>query len=132
MADLTKLSTAGIDGVSANRCAYITENFAGEDLGKVDACYIASDGKVYKAVSSQVTISGIADFSGFTNRVVPSGQPVTLFGAGAIFGYASALTPGQYLYVSNTAGKLSDTKIASADLPVAKAIDLKNIIVARF
>jgi hypothetical protein len=131
-ADITKLSTAGVDGISANRCIVLSELFAGEALAKADACYIRSDGLVYKAVSThQATLTGFADFDGFTDRAVKSGQPVSLFGHSAIFGYAAAMTPGQPLFVSSNAGLISDTKVAANDTPIAKAISLTDFKVIK-
>lgn len=118
MAVITKSSKAGVDATSAQRGVVITELFAGEDLAKCDACYIASDGKVYKTVLS-------GSFDGFTNRIVLSGYPVELFGQGVILGYADAtMTPGADVYEAAD-GKVAD----SGDLVVARAITTSDLLV---
>lgn len=122
MSDITKITKAGIDGLSANRCVMFTELFAGEALDKADACYIANDEKVYQATAS----GGL--FNGFTNVAVASGQPVTLFGFGAIYDYGDELTPGDSYYLSATPGALA----TSGSVKVAKAISESEIFVVGF
>jgi hypothetical protein len=41
------------------------------------------------------------------------------------------MTPGAFLYVSGTAGKLADAVVANADEPVAKVISGTDIKVIR-
>jgi hypothetical protein len=135
MADITKLSSANIDGLSAQHCVTVRELFAGEALKIADACFVASDGKAYMCnytshKMADATVSGVSDFVGFTNKVVHSGEPVTLFGQGAVFGYAAAMTPGQMLYISTNNGLLADAK-SGIDEPVAKAISVSDILVIR-
>jgi hypothetical protein len=130
MADLT-ISNFGIDGFSAQKCVSISELHAGEALTKGEACRIDSDGKVYGAVSTETTISGVSDFDGFAMRAVTSGGAVTLFGLGAICNYAESMTPASFLYVSDTKGKLGTTAQNVADKPVAKVITDSEIVVIR-
>jgi hypothetical protein len=131
MSDVTKTSVLGIDTNSAMRCVIVSELFAGEALAKLDAVRIDSDGTVMKAVSTQCTISGEADFDGIVDRVYATGQPVTIFGQGVVCRYATGMTPGMPLWVSSNAGLLSDAKVASADEPVAKAISATDIKVIK-
>ena len=100
-------------------------------LTEHDACYIKSDGLVYKAVTTQTTVSGVADFDGLAYKAYSAGDPVTLAGDGAIVEYtdANGLTPGAYYWVSDTAGKVSDADILGTDKPIGKAIDDQRFIV---
>ena len=135
MTTITKLSTAGVDGLSAQKCDTISQLFAGEALKKADACFIASDGLVYMSnytahQYSSITASGVSNFDGFTNKAVAVGEPVTLFGNGAQFGYGSSLTPGILCYVTTSDGLIADAK-GGIDLPVAKVISATDIRVIR-
>lgn len=131
MTVITVASDASLDLKSAQHVPYVSALLAGEDLDAVAPCFIGSDGKVYMAVSTQTTISGVADFVGFTPDTVASGMPTTLFGKGARFNYSTSLTPGSYLYISATAGSLDTGKVASADTPVAYVISETDIIVVK-
>lgn len=116
---------------SAQHVPYVSAVVAGEDLDAVAPCYIDSDGKVMMSVSTQTTISGVADYIGFTPDTVASGMPTTLFGKGARFNYSTGMTPGSYIFIAATAGALDTTKVASADTPVAYVISAKEIVVLK-
>lgn len=131
MANITKDTYVSADVNSLMRCVYVSQLIAGEDLPAVSPCYIGSDGKVYKAVSTQCTITNVADFVGVTPKLVKSGDPVTLFGKGARFNLGSGMTPGTLLWISATAGAWSDAKVATADLPLAWVISATDILVIR-
>lgn len=131
MSLITVASDASLDLKSAQHVPYVSALIAGEDLDAVAPCYIGADGKIYMAISTQTTISGIADFVGFTPDTVASGMPVTLFGKGARFNYSTSLTPGSVLYISATAGKLDTGKIAANDSPVALVISATDVVVIK-
>lgn len=128
MADITK-GTIGLDTVSAVRGGLqITELFAGEALVSGDGVYIKSDGKVWKAVSTAVEATNVAAFAGVVVRDYPVGAPVTIFGQGCVI-QLGTVTPGQLLYVSDTAGLFATTKVATADTAKAKAISTTAIVI---
>lgn len=140
MADLTKNTAVGagdeapIDAVAAQKATILSGRAdlkAGEAIAVMDACYIKSDGLVYKAVSTQTTVSGISDFDGLAYKAYSAGDPVTLLGEGNIVEYTAAagLTPGAYYYASATAGKIGDADVLGTDKPVAKAIEDNKLIV---
>lgn len=129
MADITKNSTASMDVNQGMKAPVIAGLVAGEAIPAVAPCYIKSDGKVYKAVSTQTTISGIADVHGFSPKAYNVGEAISLYGAGARFDYGTGLTPGAYLYVSATAGALSNVAVATLDKPCALVINATDIIV---
>jgi hypothetical protein len=68
---------------------------------------------------------------GFTAESVLSGEPVTLFGAGARFSYSSGLMSGSPLFVGVSSGSLSYTKSFEGDLPVARVITSTDIIILK-
>ncbi len=104
--------------------------YAGEDLDVAAPCYIkASDGKVY--MSNGTANNEAATFAGFVARACKSGEPVSLFGDGSRFRYASGMTPGAILYIGATKGRL-DTAATVGDLNgTAQAINATDIVVRR-
>lgn len=131
MSLITQASVVSLDMKSAQHVPYVSALKAGEDLLSAAPCYVGSDGKVYMSISTQTTVSGVADYVGFTADVIASGSPVTLFKTGARFNYASSMTPGAYLFIGATAGRLDNAKVASGDDPVAVAISASDILVVK-
>lgn len=142
MTDLVKVNP-NVDGISAMRCVVVTQLLAGENLTAGEAVYIkGADSKVWKAVSTvkdtRTIETGTTDFSedvakfdGLVNSDYAVGEAVTIFGQGAIFGYGSGLTAGAFYYVSDTAGKLADARVATGDRAVCKAVSTTDILVLR-
>ena len=141
MADVTKRTSPPPkeDGFAAQYCDYLSNGLqAGVSLVSGDACYIDSNGLVQKTVSTQIGATGTnlaeSKFDGIVTEGFTSGTSgVSLYGAGAIIGYTDpgVLTPGQFLYVSSTAGALANTMPSATDRPVAKAISSKDIKIIR-
>lgn len=140
MSDLTKRTSPAprVEPMSAQRCVIFSNGLqAGVALTAGDACYIDSNGRVQKSVSTVNSPSTgtfmRSAFDGIVGQSYASGSiGVTLYGPGAKFGYAaSGLTIGQHLWVSNTAGKIADAKVATNDEPIAKVISATDIIVIR-
>jgi len=130
MALVTKVSTAGIDTVTAQVAPQISGLYAGEDLGIAAPCYIkASDGKVYQ--TNGTAANEAATVYGFTPRAAKSGQPITLYGLGTRFRYGSGLTIGATLYAAATAGALDTAATTGDAVGVAKVITATDIIVIR-
>ena len=105
--------------------------FAGEALKAVAPCYIKSDGKVYECLGTSGSAASAP--AGFTARQTDTDEPVTLYGAGAIFQYGgTTLTPGAKLFLSASDAGLLDSAASIGDKHgVAVAIDAKNIMVTR-
>lgn len=134
MSDLTKSSDAGLS--EAGWKSPLSRK-AGVEIAGGDACYIDSNGLLQKAVSTNWMVTGTTGqiaFDGLAGKAIPSGTVGEIYGAGSEFFYAaSGLTVGQALWVSNTAGKLADARVAAAgtDQPVAKVISATNIVLLR-
>jgi hypothetical protein len=98
---------------------------AGAAIAIGDLCYIDSGGLAQLAVSTQCTIANVTSYEGISLTVAAAGEAVTLFGIGSkIYLTATDQTIGTFWYVSATAGKLYDAKVATADTyyPVIKMI----------
>lgn len=131
MADLVKVAQASLDTSSGmfapQRCGDL---YAGEALGAVVPCYIkASDGKVYQ--SNGTAANEAAKFDGFTPRACRIGDAVTLVGIGARFRYGTGLTIGADLFVSATAGALSDTATTGGVRAIARVMTSTDIRVTK-
>jgi hypothetical protein len=125
MSAVTKVSPS-MDASTGMFALQVTDLLAGEDIAVCDACYIKSDGKVWRSLGSSDTAA--AAFVGFCPRAAKSGQPVTLYGIGARFRYGSSLTPGAVYYVGATAGALDTAVTAGGRTPIALAIDDTDIL----
>lgn len=120
MAVVTKASTASIEGTSAMRADQRSGLLAGEAIGACDACYIKSDGKVWK--SNGTSANAAAKFAGVAAIAAAVGEPVTLFGIGTLVAqYATGMTPGAPLYIAATAGAFDTAATTGGLLFVARA-----------
>lgn len=107
---------------------------AGEALIAGYACYVKpSDKKIYHAGTAVQTGTTQVQFDGFVVRDYAITDAVTLIGRDNVImldGNAGLGSVGD-LWLSATAGVLSDAKIAGQDQPVAKAISSSAIRVLR-
>lgn len=128
MALITRSALASMD---ANQAVQIVAGlFAGEALDVAAPCYIKnSDGLVY--MSNGTAATEPARCHGFTPRAVAIGQPVTLFGTGTRFRYATGMTPGNTLYVGATAGRLDDGATTGDAVGCALVVSATDIVVRR-
>lgn len=134
MALVTVSAVAGLDASSGMYAPQISDDLvAGEDLGSatsiVTPCYIKSDGKVY--MTNATATGEAARLAGFTARFTKTGEPVTLFGIGTKFEYATGLTPGASLFLGATAGRLDTVATTGDAVGVAQAITATAIRVTR-
>ncbi len=128
MADKAR-NNPSLDGSTGQFADQISGLLCGEDIAAGDACCIKSDGLIYKADGSAA--DQLAKFAGLAPKAAKSGEPLTLYGPGARFGYDSeaGLTPGVPLFVSVTAGALADAASTGGTAPVAKAISTTDIVI---
>lgn len=131
MAIIVKASKPSVDMASLQHAPFVSALVAGENIASASPCRIGSDGKAYMAVTTSATIANVTDYVGFAPEAVASGMPVTLFKTGARFYYGENLTPNTWLYPANVAGALSDTRINTADNPIALVINSTDILVLR-
>jgi hypothetical protein len=128
---VAKSAKASFDASTGMVAPQITGLIAGEAIASaVTPCRIHTDGKVYKASGAAADAS--ARIAGFNTRGnIKAGQPVTLYGLGAVAKYSDgALTPGAVLYLG-TGGILSSTASVGDTVGIAQAIDADNIRITR-
>lgn len=128
MALVTRGTTASIDTIQGQKAPYISGVFAGEPLDALAPCYIkAADGLVY--MSNGTGNNAAAKCHGFTPKAYSTGQALSLYGPGTRAEYGSGLTPGAPLYVGATAGRLDAAATTGGLVPVAIALNAKEIAV---
>lgn len=129
MALVTRSTNASVDPVTAQLDPQIPDLIAGEDIDVAAPCYIKSDGLVY--MSNGTAANAAAKVDGFAARTAKLGQPITLFGLGVRYRYATGLTPGATLFVGATAGRLDTAATTGDAVGVAKVINDSDIRVTR-
>ena len=122
-------TTSTLDSSSASTAPQIPDYPAGEA--------IESGQPVYLSGGELLLADGFADDEkaevfGFAGRSVRAGQRLTIFGPGTRFGGFSGLTPNALLYLSDTAGELSDAPTTGGTSPIARAITETDIQVIAF
>jgi hypothetical protein len=101
--------------------------YAGEAISAGDACYIKSDGKVWRSTGAAVAAAAKVD--GFAPMDCPSGEAITLFFS-ITMRYGAGLTPGARYFLSGTVtGGLADAASTGGTAPVAFAVDATRIYV---
>lgn len=128
MATLTKAGTPSLATYLPPASCQTAGLLAGEDLAAGDACYIKSDGKVWRSTGTAVAAAARCD--GFAAMATKAGEAVTLF-FDVVFRYATGLTPGERVYVSATAGALDDAATTGGTAPVGYAIDATRVMLRR-
>jgi hypothetical protein len=104
---------AGVDASTAAVAPQISGLVAGEQLFAGAIVQIkAADGKVYLANGTAADSNAV--IAGVVPRAAAIGQPVTIYGIGARFRYATGLTPGNKLFLGTTAGR-ADTAATTGD-----------------
>ncbi len=125
MADIAKSGTPSLASIGpipgANKLSTLV---AGENIAAGDACYIKSDGKVWR--STGTAVAAAAKVNGFAPYAVNAGETITLF-FNVTFNYGAALTPGAQVFLSATAGALSDIATVGGTAPIGFIVDATRI-----
>lgn len=133
MALVTPASSITVETRSAQHANQIPASLglvAGEALLAAAPCYIkASDGKVW--MSNGTGANEAAEIDGFTGKAYAVGEPVSLWGRGVIFEYATGMTIGAPLYIGTTAGRLDTATTTGDAVGVARTISATHIRVTR-
>lgn len=124
MAAISKSGTPSLATPVPPTNCNISGLLAGEAIAAGDACYIKSDGKIWKSTSADPDVAA-AFIDGFAATSALTGEPVTLF-FDVHFHYGSGMTPGSFAYLS-TGGALVDAAAYANQPPCAKAIDATRL-----
>ena len=99
---------------------------AGEAIARGDACYIKSDGLIWRCNGTAATAP--ARFRGIAATKAAVGEATTLLN-NCSFEYGSGLTPGADYYVSATAGALDTAPTTGGTIAVAFALTATKIFI---
>jgi len=124
MAAIAKSGTPSLASVTTQNES-LAGLVAGEDLGAFDACYIKSDGKVWK--STGAAANAAAKVRGFAAQAVKAGEAITLYRNPRVR-YGAGLTPGVDVFLSGTtAGGLVDAASTGGTAPIGYVVDATRI-----
>jgi hypothetical protein len=129
MADVSKSGTPSMctPSLDANRLPPLQ---VGEDIAAGDACYIKSDGKIWRS-DKDGSLGAAAEVDGWAPQaaLVAQRQFLSLH-YNVNFAYGSGLTPGSFCYLGDS-GALVDTPAGAQTNPIARVIDATRIHVFR-
>lgn len=126
MAALAKSGTPSLCTVLPDASHKITGLRAGEAIAAGDACYVKSDGLVWRSIGTAVNAAAKVD--GFAAMAAASGEAVTLVFQ-VNMQYGAGLTPGARYFLGAAAGGLDTAATTGGTAPVAFAIDGTRICV---
>lgn len=131
MATVAKSALASFDASTGMVAPQVSGLILGEDvLEAVTPLQLKADGKLWKA-SGAAADANARVFGWSTRKNGKSGQPMTVYGLGAVAKYSdSLLTPGAIYYLG-AAGVLSDVATAGDAVGIAQACDADNIRITR-
>jgi len=126
MAEIAKSGRPSVSTLGYHAAANTLSGlYAGESITAGDACYIKSDGKVYK--SSGAAVGEAAAVHGFAPQDYRPNEPMTLI-FNVTFRYGARLTPGKAVYLSGSvAGGLADAASTGGAAPIGFVIDATRI-----
>ena len=125
MAAVSKSGTPSLATTNPSNNSRISGLLAGEAIAAGDACYIKSDGKVWKSTGAAANAAAAVD--GFAAIAAAAGESCTLY-HDVTFRYGAGLTPGAGYYLSGTtAGGLDTAASTGGTMVIARAIDATRI-----
>ncbi len=124
MAQIARTGVASLASLLPNGSDVFSGLVAGEDLIGFDACYIAANGLVMK--SNGTAAGAAAKVHGYAARDMRSGEAITLY-KNVRVRYGTALVPGTTVYLSATAGTLSDVATVGGTGPIGYVVDSTRI-----
>lgn len=123
MAQIAKSGTPSLASVTT-QVNSLSGILAGEAIAAGDACYIKSDGKAWLATGTAANAA--AKVYGYACQAASVGEAVTL-AYDVRFRYGAALTPGAQVFLSATAGTLSDVATTGGTAPIGVVVDATRI-----
>lgn len=123
MAQIAKSGTPSLASVTT-QVNSLSGLIAGEAIAAGDACYIKSDGKAWLATGTAANAA--AKVYGYACQAASVGEAVTL-AYDVRFRYGAGLTPGAQVFLSATAGTLSDVATTGGTAPIGVVVDATRI-----
>lgn len=125
MAQVAKSGTPSLASLLPNGADELAGLLAGEALDWFDACYIKSDGTVWKSTGAAANAAAKVD--GYAASATAVGEAVTLY-KNVRVRYGAGLTPGTRLYLSGaTAGTLADAASTGGTAPIGFVVDATRV-----
>jgi hypothetical protein len=123
MADIAKSGTPSLSTLMPNSDQQLTLP-CGEAIAAGDACYVKSDGKIWR--STGTAANAAAKVRGYALTAKAVGEAVTI--AWDIrMNYASGMTPGIDIFLSATAGAIADAATTGGTAPIGYAVDATRV-----
>lgn len=125
MADIAKSGTPSLATLGpAPGSGKLPTLAAGENIAAGDACYVKSDGKIWRSTGTAANAAAKVD--GFAPYAVNSGETITLF-FNVTFNYGASLTPGARVFLSATTGAIADAATTGGTAPVGFVVDATRV-----
>lgn len=124
MAVIAKSGTPSLSSVLPGQDKTISGLLAGEAIAAGDACYIKSDGKIWK--SDGTSANAAAKVDGFAAKAAAVNEAVTLV-FDVNFYYGAGMTPGARIYLFTTAGTIGDAATTGGTAPIGFVVDATRI-----
>lgn len=124
MADISKAGVPSLASVLPPQNCQIAGLLTGEAIAAGDACYVKSDGKVWRSIGTAANAAAKVD--GFALEACASGEACTIMWE-VNLRYGAGLTPGARYYVGAAAGALADAATTGGTAPVAFAVDATRV-----
>lgn len=124
MADIAKSGTPSLASVEPPPNHRVNGLLTGEAIAAGDACYIKSDGKIWRSTGAAANAAAKVD--GFAPKAADSGEALTLY-HGVVFNYGAGLTPGATVYLSATAGLIADAATTGGTAPIGFVVDATRV-----
>lgn len=124
MADIAKSGNPSLSSLVPGQDKTISGLVAGEAIAIGDACYIKSDGKVWKSTGAAANAAAKVD--GFAMGAAAVNEAVTLV-FDVNMRYGSGLTPGARVFLSATAGAIADAATTGGTAPIGFCVDATRV-----
>lgn len=125
---MATIPKTGVPSLSGQDPAVIISGLiAGEAIAAGDPCYIAADGTAMKSNGTTLNAAA-AKCDGMAAGAAPAGEGVTLYNM-CEFRYGAGMTPGTRIFVSATAGLLSDAATTGGTAPIGFVRDATRIFI---
>lgn len=126
MADIAKVGTPSMSSLDVPQNLRLSGLRAGEAIAAGDACYVKSDGLVWKSIGTAANAA--AKVRGFAFAAAAVGEAVTLYWD-VNFYYGAGLTPGADVFLSATAGggAIADAASTGGTAPIGYVVDATRV-----